>query len=126
MPGHVKKTTGPDPDPDPWLIVTDTLRAKLKAKPYDAKKSCWVPEKSTGGFSEGLIESTDGDKVTVKILESGDVSSDSKLFFVQYLVSIISSQPCIRCPFALSHVRHHAHVHIRQEKSNSVLLLIDR
>ena len=34
-------------------------------KPYDPKKSCWVPDKSTGGFNEGLIESTEGEKVTV-------------------------------------------------------------
>ena len=75
MPGHIKKTDGPDPDPTPWLVVTDELKVKLKAKPYDAKKSCWVPEKGTGGYNEGLIESADGDKVTVKLLESGDVST---------------------------------------------------
>ena len=73
MPGHIKKNEGPDPDPDPWLVVTDELKVKLKAKPYDAKKSCWVPEKSTGGYNEGLIESTDGDKVTVKILGTDEV-----------------------------------------------------
>ena len=73
MPGHVKKSEGPDPCPDQWLIVSDELKAKLKSKPYDAKKSCWVPDKATGGYSEGLIESTDGNKVTVKIL-GGDVS----------------------------------------------------
>jgi len=72
MPGHIKKTDGPDPDPDPWLVVSHDLKTKLKAKPYDPKKSCWVPEKSTGGYLEGLIESTDGDKVTVTILESKD------------------------------------------------------
>ena len=74
MPGHIKKNEGPDPDPDPWLIVTPELRKKLKAKPYDAKKSCWVPDKASGGYAEGLIESTDGDKVTVKILDVEDVS----------------------------------------------------
>ena len=74
MPGHIKKTEGPDPDPDPWLVVTPELRKKLMAKPYDAKKSCWVPDKSTGGYLEGLIENKDGAKVTVKLLESGDVS----------------------------------------------------
>jgi len=73
MPGHIKKSTGPDPDPSPWLIVSEELRVKLKSKPYDAKKSCWVPNKGTGGYDEGLIESTDGDKVSVKLLEGGDV-----------------------------------------------------
>merc|ERR1719239_781865 len=29
--------------------------------------SCWVPDKASGGFSEGLIENTEGEKVTVAI-----------------------------------------------------------
>merc|ERR1712209_248550 len=36
-------------------------------------KSCWVPDKATGGYFEGLIESTEGDKVSVKLLETKDV-----------------------------------------------------
>jgi len=72
MPGHVKKTDGPDPDPSPWLVVSDELKVKLKAKPYDPKKSCWVPEKATGGYLEGLIESIDGEKYSVKILDGDD------------------------------------------------------
>ena len=74
MPGHVKKSEGPDPSPDQWLIVSEELKIKLKSKPYDAKKSCWVPEKGTGGYLEGLIDSLDGEKATVKILETGEVS----------------------------------------------------
>merc|ERR1712223_1443986 len=70
MPGHVKKSDGPDPDPSPWLLVSDELKIKLKNKPYDAKKSCWVPDKATHGYWEGLIDSTEGDKVTVTILET--------------------------------------------------------
>ena len=75
MPGHVKKSEGPDPDPSPWLLVSDELKIKLKSKPYDPKKSCWVPNKATHGYDEGLIDSTEGDKVTVVLLESKDVSS---------------------------------------------------
>ena len=81
MPGHIKKSEGPDPDPDPWLVVSPELKVKLKAKPYDAKKSCWVPNKSSGGYDEGLIESTDGEKVTVTLLETKDVSS----VYINYL-----------------------------------------
>ena len=73
MPGHIKKSDGPDPDPTPWLAVTEELKKKLLTKPYDAKKSCWVPDKATGGYNEGLIESKDGGKVNVKILASGEV-----------------------------------------------------
>ena len=75
MPGHIKKTDGPDPDPSPWLIVSDDLKVKLKSKPYDPKKSCWVPDKATGGYDEGLIESADGDKISVKLLKG-----DTKVF----------------------------------------------
>lgn len=74
MPGHIAKTEGPDPDPDPWLVVSPELKKKLVAKPYDAKKSCWVPDKASGGYNEGLIESKDGEKVSVKLLASGEVS----------------------------------------------------
>ena len=70
MPGHVKKTDGPDPCPDQWLMVSDELKVKLKSKPYDPKKSVWVPDKATGGYDEGLIESIDGEKVTVKGVDS--------------------------------------------------------
>merc|ERR1712180_510635 len=66
MPGHTKKTSGPDPDPSPWLVVSHELKEKNKAKPYDPKKSVWVPNKADGGYLEGLVESKEGDKVTVK------------------------------------------------------------
>merc|ERR1712172_421489 len=76
MPGHVAKTVGPDPSPDQWLYASDELKVKLKSKPYDPKKSCWVPEKGTGGYLEGLIESVDGEKVSVKF----NVSKEVKVF----------------------------------------------
>ena len=80
MPGNIKKSDGPDPDPSPWLIVSPELKEKLKSKPYDAKKSCWVPEKATGGYLEGLIESTDGEKVTVQILETKEVQKTTFIY----------------------------------------------
>merc|ERR1712102_194243 len=67
MPGHIKKTSGPDPDPSPWLAVSPELKAKNKAKPYDPKKSVWVPNKADGGYLEGLMESTEGGKVKVNV-----------------------------------------------------------
>merc|ERR1712223_1080013 len=36
------------------------------------KKSCWVPDKATGGYFEGLIDSSEGAKVTVALLPSKD------------------------------------------------------
>merc|ERR1712061_572654 len=56
MSGHIKKTSGPDPDPSPWLEVTPEMKVNNQKKPYDGKKSCWVPDKSTGGYLEGLCE----------------------------------------------------------------------
>ena len=82
MPGHVAKTEGPDPCPDQWLYVSEELRIKLKSKPYDPKKSCWVPEKATGGYLEGLIENIEGEKATVKIISTGDVSITYQQFSV--------------------------------------------
>jgi len=67
MPGHIKKSSGPDPDPSPWLCVSDAIKDKNKAKPYDPKKSVWVPNKADGGYLEGLLESKDGNKVSVKV-----------------------------------------------------------
>merc|ERR1712102_96409 len=74
MPGHIKKTSGPDPDPSPWLAVSPELKAKNKAKPYDPKKSVWVPNKADGGYLEGLMESTEGGKVKV------NVAGENKVF----------------------------------------------
>ena len=84
MPGHIKKSEGADPDPDPWLVVSEELRKKLNSKPYDAKKSCWVPDKATGGYWESLIESKEGGKVNVKILETGEVGRNLLLDCVRY------------------------------------------
>ena len=58
----------------PWLLVSEELKVKLKAKPYDPKKSCWVPDKATHGYDEGLIDSTEGDKVTVILLKNKEVN----------------------------------------------------
>merc|ERR1711971_1051337 len=54
-PGNIKKTSGPDPDPSPWLEVKDHMKEKSKAKPYDPKKQVWVPNanKEEGGYFEG-------------------------------------------------------------------------
>merc|ERR1712037_931391 len=71
MPGHIKKTTGPDPDPSPWLQVTPEMKVNNMKKPYDGKKSCWVPNKAEGGYLEGLTEQemkvADWEAVGVKI-----------------------------------------------------------
>ena len=68
MPGHVK-AGGPkeaDPDPSEFLVVSFEMKKEDSLKPYDPKKSVWVPD-GEGGFDEALIEETNGDKVNVKV-----------------------------------------------------------
>ena len=58
MPGHVKKggRVEQDPDPSPWLQLSFEMKKEDSLKPYDAKKSVWVPNKEDGGYDEGLIQ----------------------------------------------------------------------
>ena len=46
MPGHVKKggKQEQDPDPSPWLVLSFEMKKEDSLKPYDAKKSVWVPD----------------------------------------------------------------------------------
>ena len=66
MPGHVKlgKAGEPDPDPLPYLVVSMEMKREDMLKPYDPKKSVWVPT-DDHGFREGLLESDDGTKAVV-------------------------------------------------------------
>jgi len=68
MPGHVKAGGNKEADPDPssFLWVSFEMKKEDSLKPYDAKKSVWVPD-GEGGFDEAMIESTVGDKVNVKV-----------------------------------------------------------
>ena len=43
-------------DPAPFLIVSFEMKKEDSLKPYDAKKSVWVPNKEDGGYDEGLIQ----------------------------------------------------------------------
>jgi len=44
-------------DPSPWLCVSDAIKEKNKAKPYDPKKSVWVPNKvrNKAFHHEGMV-----------------------------------------------------------------------
>jgi len=68
MPGHVKLGASgePDPDPLPYLVVSMEMKRQDMAKPYDAKKSIWVPDGS-GGYVEALLDSESGGKVTAMV-----------------------------------------------------------
>ncbi|KAK8374420.1 hypothetical protein O3P69_015634 [Scylla paramamosain] len=64
MPGHVKKSTGPDPDPTEYLFVSMEMKMKDSTKPYDPKKSCWIPDPKEG-YIEGEIQGTKDNLVSV-------------------------------------------------------------
>lgn len=61
-----KQEEGDDPDPTPYLFVSLEQKRIDQTKPYDAKKSCWVPDDKEG-FVLGEIRGTKGDLVTVGI-----------------------------------------------------------
>ena len=51
MPGHVKMVKGAvDPDPTEYLLPSHEQRKEDQNKPFDSKKSVWVPDPKTGGY----------------------------------------------------------------------------
>ena len=68
MPGNVKLglNTDPDPDPAPYLFLTFEMKRTDMNKPYDPKRSFWVPD-GEGGFLEGTLEAENGGKVQVTV-----------------------------------------------------------
>jgi len=57
MPGHIKLIKGAvDPDPTDFLLPTFDMKKEDQNKPYDPKKSVWIPNPKDGGFREGILE----------------------------------------------------------------------
>lgn len=63
---------GDDPDPSEWLYISEDMKREDQAKPYDAKKACWVPDEAEG-YVQGEIKATKGEMVTVA-LPGGEVT----------------------------------------------------
>merc|ERR1711875_145590 len=60
MPGHIKLVKGQaDPDPTEFLVPSMEMKRADQSKPYDTKKSVWIPDPKDGGYREGLLESGD-------------------------------------------------------------------
>ena len=60
MPGHIKLVKGAvDPDPTEFLLPSIEMKRADQQKPYDSKKSVWIPDEKTGGYKEGIMESGD-------------------------------------------------------------------
>ena len=79
---RVVKTDEEDPDPTPYLFVSLEQKRIDQTKPYDAKKTCWVPDEKEG-FILGEIRGTKGDMVTVGI-------TGGEVFFTLHFLT-----PCI-------------------------------
>ncbi|XP_017056465.1 myosin heavy chain, muscle isoform X26 [Drosophila ficusphila] len=60
-----------DEDPTPYLFVSLEQRRIDQSKPYDSKKSCWIPDEKEG-YLLGEIKATKGDIVSVG-LPGGEV-----------------------------------------------------
>jgi len=60
MPGHIKLVKGAvDPDPTEFLLPSLDMKRADQQKPYDSKKSVWIPDEKTHGYKEGQLESGD-------------------------------------------------------------------
>merc|ERR1711981_518975 len=77
MPGHIKLVKGAvDPDPTEYLLPSMDMKKADQNKPYEPKKSVWVPCPKTGGYREGFLESggdianigAEGADLTVKLV----------------------------------------------------------
>lgn len=77
-------------DPAPFLFLSAEHKAKNASKPYDPKRSCWVPD-ADAKFVEGLIQETNGGKIKVQILKDKSVRTN-----------MISTSTCKAMPFRLN------------------------
>lgn len=56
---------GPEPDPSPWLFITEEMRRIDMARPYDGKTACWTPDEKEC-YIQGNIVGQKGNIITVK------------------------------------------------------------
>ena len=58
MPGHIKlgKTGAVDPDPTEYILPSIEVKRADQSKPYDSRKSVWIPDPKSGGYREGLLQ----------------------------------------------------------------------
>ncbi|XP_037787439.1 myosin heavy chain, muscle-like [Penaeus monodon] len=77
MPGHVVKSTGPDPDPTEYLFISAEQRRIDQTKPYDPKKSVWAPDQAEG-FVEAQLQGAKGEKMLTVKLPSGEIKDFKK------------------------------------------------
>ena len=73
MPGHIKLVKGAvDPDPTEFLLPSIDMKRADQQKPYDSKKSVWIPDPKTGGYREGILEDGDLEDPAAKCVVAGN------------------------------------------------------
>lgn len=73
-------------DPTPVLRPTLEMQREDQNKPFDSKRSCWIPDEKEG-FVPAEIKSTKGEQVTV-IFNKGEVSATIKWPFPVHLMPL--------------------------------------
>jgi len=88
MPGtKIVLNQGDDPDPAPFLFVSQEIKERIAAKAYDPKRSAYVPHPEEK-FAEGMIEETNGNKVKVKIIKGASAGETKE--YKQELVTQVN------------------------------------
>ena len=88
MPGtKIVLNQGDDPDPAPFLFVSQEIKERIAAKAYDPKRSAYVPHPEEK-FAEGMIEETNGNKVKVKITKGASAGETKE--YKQELVTQVN------------------------------------
>ena len=69
MPGtKIEMKVGDDPDPAPFLVVNEEIKAKIAAKVYDPKRSAYVPHPEEKYVEVGVILILLFDNISVNTL----------------------------------------------------------
>ena len=88
MPGtKIVLNQGDDPDPAPFLFVSQEIKERIAEKAYDPKRSAYVPHPEEK-FAEGMIEETNGNKVKVKITKGASAGETKE--YKQELVTQVN------------------------------------
>lgn len=82
-------TSGLRPDdPDfPYLCVDRVKLMKEQTREFDGKKACWCPDDKEG-FVAAEIQSSKGDELTVKLVESQQVSNS---LFTKNTINVLNT-----------------------------------
>lgn len=76
-----------DEDPTPYLFVSLEQKRIDQSKPYDSKKTCWIPDEKEG-YLLGEIKATKGDIVSVGV-PGGEVNNNFFFLYCKHNIFVI-------------------------------------